>query len=118
MASDDQGDTLLRRYVPLVYGLTVVVLSVTGTLYTDILTDDLGVPLALSTSVFAVVVFLHRHEARGGHAAPSRPSWESSSGQNTPHLGLRCAPMIAVEQTSAAPNIGFSASTQQLTPSL
>ena len=43
----------LRRYVPSVYWLTVVVVSVTGTLYTDILTDVLGVPLALSTAVFA-----------------------------------------------------------------
>jgi uncharacterized membrane-anchored protein len=46
----------LTRYVPFVYWLTVVVVSVTGTLYTDILTDDLGVPLALSTGVFAVVL--------------------------------------------------------------
>jgi uncharacterized membrane-anchored protein len=46
----------LSRYVPLAYWLAVVVLSVTGTLYTDILTDDLGVPLALSTSVFAVAL--------------------------------------------------------------
>jgi uncharacterized membrane-anchored protein len=46
----------LDRYVPFVYWLTVVVVSVTGTLYTDILTDDLGVPLALSTSVFAAVL--------------------------------------------------------------
>ena len=42
--------------MPFVYWLAVVVLSVTGTLYTDILTDDLGVPLALSTSVFAAVL--------------------------------------------------------------
>jgi uncharacterized membrane-anchored protein len=46
----------LDRYVPLVYWLTVVVVSVTGTLYTDILTDNLGVPLALSTSVFAALL--------------------------------------------------------------
>jgi uncharacterized membrane-anchored protein len=46
----------LTRYVAAVYWLAVVVLSVTGTLYTDILTDDLGVPLALSTSVFAVAL--------------------------------------------------------------
>ncbi|AZS35749.1 hypothetical protein CVS47_00346 [Microbacterium lemovicicum] len=46
----------LRRYVPFVYWLTVVVVSVTGTLYTDILTDDLGIPLALSTAVFAVIL--------------------------------------------------------------
>jgi uncharacterized membrane-anchored protein len=46
----------LNRYVPFAYWLTVVVVSVTGTLYTDILTDDLHVPLALSTSVFATVL--------------------------------------------------------------
>jgi uncharacterized membrane-anchored protein len=46
----------LDRYVPFVYWAAVVVLSVTGTLYTDILTDDLGVPLAASTSVFAAVL--------------------------------------------------------------
>jgi uncharacterized membrane-anchored protein len=47
---------VLRRYVPFVYWLTVVVVSVTGTLYTDILTDSLGVPLALSTTVFAALL--------------------------------------------------------------
>lgn len=46
----------LRKYVPFVYWLTVVVLSVTGTLYTDILTDSLGVPLALSSAVFAAIL--------------------------------------------------------------
>lgn len=45
-----------HRYVPFVYWLLVVVVSVTGTLYTDILTDNLGVPLALSTAVFAAVL--------------------------------------------------------------
>lgn len=48
----------LNRYVPFVYWLAVVVLSVTGTLYTDILTDSLGVPLAVSTSAFAAVLAL------------------------------------------------------------
>jgi uncharacterized membrane-anchored protein len=46
----------LDRYKPFVYWLTVVVLSVTGTLYTDILTDKLGVPLALSSAVFAAML--------------------------------------------------------------
>jgi len=46
----------LTRYVPLVYWLTVVVFSVTGTLYTDILTDSQGVPLAVSTGVFSVAL--------------------------------------------------------------
>ena len=48
--------TTLSRYIPFVYWLTVVVLSITGTLYTDILTDALGVPLALSTAAFATVL--------------------------------------------------------------
>ncbi len=45
-----------RRYVPVVYWLTVVVVSITGTLYTDILTDSRGVALRTSTTVFAVVL--------------------------------------------------------------
>jgi uncharacterized membrane-anchored protein len=47
---------VLNRYVPFAYWLTVVVVSVTGTLYTDILTDNLGVPPTVSTSVFAVAL--------------------------------------------------------------
>jgi uncharacterized membrane-anchored protein len=46
----------LRRYVPVAYWLTVVVVSITGTLYTDILTDSKGVPLAVSTTVFGVLL--------------------------------------------------------------
>jgi uncharacterized membrane-anchored protein len=46
----------LPRYVPFAYWMTVVVVSVTGTLYTDILTDDLGVPLVVSTTVFAALL--------------------------------------------------------------
>jgi uncharacterized membrane-anchored protein len=50
------GQMTLKRYVPVVYWLTVVVLSVAGTLYTDILTDALGVPLAISSTVFALIL--------------------------------------------------------------
>lgn len=46
----------LRRYVPAVYWLTVVVVSVTGTLYTDILTDRYAVPLWISTTVFSTLL--------------------------------------------------------------
>ncbi|MGW0966641.1 COG4705 family protein [Streptomyces sp. NPDC002516] len=46
----------LKRYVPFPYWLTVVVVSVTGTLYTDILTDQLNVPLWISSSVFSVLL--------------------------------------------------------------
>ncbi len=46
----------LTRYNAFPYWLTVVVLSVTGTLYTDILTDKYGVNLAITTPVTAAVL--------------------------------------------------------------
>jgi uncharacterized membrane-anchored protein len=46
----------LRRYVPGVYWLAVVLISVVGTLLTDNLTDARGVPLAVSSTVFAVLL--------------------------------------------------------------
>jgi uncharacterized membrane-anchored protein len=46
----------LREYVPSVYWLAVVLISVVGTLLTDNLTDGQGVELWLSTTVFAVVL--------------------------------------------------------------
>lgn len=44
------------RYVPWVYWLTVVLLSVVGTQITDALTDTLGVSLYLSSAVFALAL--------------------------------------------------------------
>jgi uncharacterized membrane-anchored protein len=46
----------LPRYVPGVYWLAVVLISVVGTLITDNLTDVLGVPLWLSTVIFAAAL--------------------------------------------------------------
>ncbi|MBC3917173.1 hypothetical protein H8L32_06775 [Undibacterium sp. CY18W] len=46
----------LHRYIPWVYWLTVVLLSVVGTQITDALTDRLGVSLYLSTFVFCVLL--------------------------------------------------------------
>jgi len=46
----------VRRYVPTVYWVAVVLISVVGTLITDNLTDNLGVPLPESTAVFAVLL--------------------------------------------------------------
>jgi uncharacterized membrane-anchored protein len=46
----------LRRYVPGVYWLAVVVISVFGTLITDNLTDRYNVPLTTSTIAFAIVL--------------------------------------------------------------
>ncbi|MFZ6756175.1 hypothetical protein ACO0K9_03070 [Undibacterium sp. Ji50W] len=46
----------LNRYIPWVYWLTVVLLSIVGTQITDALTDGLGVSLYLSTFVFCVLL--------------------------------------------------------------
>jgi uncharacterized membrane-anchored protein len=46
----------LNRYVPTVYWLAVVLISVVGTLLTDNLTDGRGVPLWISSTVFAVLL--------------------------------------------------------------
>ena len=45
-----------KKYVPGIYWLAVVLLSVFGTLITDILTDSLGFPLEASTGLFSVAL--------------------------------------------------------------
>jgi uncharacterized membrane-anchored protein len=45
-----------RKYVPWVYWLAVVLLSVVGTLVTDNLTDHLGVSLVTTTVIFSVAL--------------------------------------------------------------
>ena len=45
-----------RQYVPPVYWVVVVLVSVTGTLYTDILTDQTGIALSVSSIVFTVLL--------------------------------------------------------------
>ncbi|MET3288764.1 UNVERIFIED_CONTAM: putative membrane-anchored protein [Brevibacillus sp. OAP136] len=47
-----------KKYVPGIYWLTVVLISVFGTLVTDNLTDNIGVPLETSTAVFSVLLGL------------------------------------------------------------
>ncbi len=47
-----------RKYVPTIYWLAVVLISVVGTLITDNLTDGLGISLVTTTSVFAVLLAL------------------------------------------------------------
>lgn len=46
------------KYVPAIYWVTVVLISVFGTLVTDNLTDNIGVPLEVSTAVFSVLLGL------------------------------------------------------------
>lgn len=56
------------RYVPWIYWLTVVLLSVVGTQITDILTDTLNVSLYASTAAFSVLLaawFWVWHRAEG-----------------------------------------------------
>jgi len=46
------------KYNPILYWLTVVLISIFGTLVTDNLTDGLGVPLEFSTMVFSILLGL------------------------------------------------------------
>ncbi|MFW0796977.1 hypothetical protein AAFP30_24440 [Gordonia sp. CPCC 205515] len=48
----------VSRYIPALYWWTVLLISVTGTLITDNLTDNLGVPLTTSTIVFGVALIV------------------------------------------------------------
>ncbi len=45
-----------KKYIPSVYWIAVVLISVVGTLITDNLTDNLGVSLTTTTAVFAVLL--------------------------------------------------------------
>jgi uncharacterized membrane-anchored protein len=45
-----------KKYKPGIYWLAVVLISIFGTLLTDNLTDNLGVPLELTTLIFAVAL--------------------------------------------------------------
>jgi len=47
---------VLRRYLPAVYWLGVVLISVVGTLITDNLTDNFGVPLVVTAVIFAIAL--------------------------------------------------------------
>jgi uncharacterized membrane-anchored protein len=44
------------RYIPGIYWVTVVLISIVGTLITDNLTDNYGVPLEITAAVFAVAL--------------------------------------------------------------
>jgi uncharacterized membrane-anchored protein len=57
-----------KRYLPWIYWLVVVFLSIVGTLITDIMTDSLGVSLYLSSAIFfaaLVGTFLAWHHKEG-----------------------------------------------------
>jgi uncharacterized membrane-anchored protein len=46
----------LRRYVPFVYWLSVVLISVVGTLFSDNLVDNFGIGLPVTTVAFAIIL--------------------------------------------------------------
>jgi uncharacterized membrane-anchored protein len=45
-----------KRYVPTIYWIVVVFISVVGTLISDNLVDNMGVPLATTSLIFAIVL--------------------------------------------------------------
>ncbi|WP_246197247.1 hypothetical protein [Cytobacillus depressus] len=47
-----------RKYVPSIYWLTVVLISVVGTLGSDNLADNLGVPLGTTTIIFLIAMLV------------------------------------------------------------
>lgn len=47
-----------RRYVPALYWMSVLLISVFGTLLTDNLTDNFNVPLAFSTVMFGALLIV------------------------------------------------------------
>lgn len=47
-----------KRYVPWIYWMAVVLISVVGTLITDNLTDNFGVPLETSTVAFSIALIV------------------------------------------------------------
>lgn len=47
-----------KKYIPSIYWLAVVLISIVGTLITDNLTDKLGVPLKTTTLIFSVLLVL------------------------------------------------------------
>ena len=71
-----------NRYVPWIYWICVVFLSVVGTLITDNLTDNFGVSLVVTTAVFAIALAVtffawHRSERTLSIHAIDTPSREA-----------------------------------------
>ena len=48
----------VKKYMPGIYWLAVVLISIVGTLITDNLTDNLGVSLEITTVVFAIALII------------------------------------------------------------
>lgn len=48
----------VRRYIPWLYWSTVLLISIFGTLVTDNMTDQFGIPLTVSSAVFSVALLI------------------------------------------------------------
>ena len=53
------GQLRTRAYTPWIYWLSVVLVSVVGTQITDVLTDNLGISLYVSTAIFSVLLAIN-----------------------------------------------------------
>jgi len=47
-----------KRYIPIVYWLAIVLISIAGTLITDTMTDTYGIPLVVSSMTFGILLGL------------------------------------------------------------
>ena len=90
-----------RRYVPTVYWASVVLISIVGTLVTDNLTDNLGVPLIDSTVVFMLALagtfatWFASESARYRFMRSSRPDAKAFTGwRSCSHLPWALRPAI------------------------
>ncbi len=92
----------VRRYVPAIYWLVVVLVSVVGTLLTDNLTDGHNVPLSRSCIAFAILLAIvfatwYKREGARSRSTPSTrsrarlgtgsPCWSPSPSAPLPATG-------------------------------
>ena len=102
-----------RNYVPGLYWLAVVLISVVGTLFTDNLVDNLGVPLETTTIAFAIALAVISPSGTGA-SGPSRSTPSSRPGAR-PSTGWRSsspsrsAPRPATCRREARPRLPVSA---------
>ena len=99
-----------RRYVPGVYWLAVVLISIVGTLITDNLTDNFGVTLLTTTIVFSVVLAVAsrsgtRASGRSRSTRSSRPGARRSTGWRS------CSPSRSAPRPATSPPSGSPSAT-------
>lgn len=86
----------MRRYVPWIYWLTVVLASVVGTQITDTLTDRLEISLCVSTAAFAAALARGPASARRAISTMDLASWLGSLGRLGWVIGLPPPPWRSI----------------------